>query len=38
MNAFELFLEQYSTVRSTVDDPFLRGLNDDPIVISPRWD
>ena len=35
MNACEFFLEQYDTVRSIVDDLFLRGLNDDQMRHQP---
>ncbi len=36
MNACEFFLEQYNTVRSIVDDLFLRGLNDDQLRHQPE--
>jgi hypothetical protein len=36
MNACEFFLEQYDTVRSIVDDLFLRGLNDDQLRHQPE--
>jgi len=36
MDACEFFLEQYDTVRSIVDDLFLKGVSDDQMRHQPR--
>src|SRR2546429_9760928 len=36
MDACEFFLEQYDTVRSIVNDLFLKGVNDDQMRHQPK--